>query len=64
MDKSGRYQPIVPDAEGRILSRTTGLLFGISPDGNAPQVFDAATGERILTSREVRAELNRLKQQL
>jgi Uma2 family endonuclease len=64
LDKSGRYQPIVPDTEGRLLSTTTGLLFGISPDGNAPQVFDADTGERLLTSREVRAELNRLRQQL
>ena len=64
LDKSGRYQPIVPDAEGRILSRTTGLQFAISPDGQAPQIFDAATGERLLTSSEVRAELNRLKKLL
>jgi Uma2 family endonuclease len=64
LDKSGRYQPIVPDAEGRLFSMTTGLHFGISPDGQAPHLFDAATGERLLTSSEVRAELNRLKQLL
>jgi Uma2 family endonuclease len=49
-----RYQPIEPDAQGRLLSETTGLLFGASPDGKWVEVFDAATGERILTPSEDR----------
>ncbi len=48
----GRYQPIEPDAEGRLLSETTGLRFGVSPEGDRLEVFDARTGERWLTSVE------------
>jgi Uma2 family endonuclease len=48
----GRYREIEPDAEGRILSETTGLLFGVSPAGDRLEIFDARTGERLLTSRE------------
>lgn len=48
-----RYVPIEPDAEGRILSETTGLRFATTPDGQWVLVFDAATGERLLTSLEI-----------
>jgi hypothetical protein len=67
----GRYRWIEPDAEGRVLSETTGLRFGTSPDRQEILVFDAATGERLLTSAEVeekasRAELEvaRLREEL
>jgi Uma2 family endonuclease len=53
LDNSGRrYQTIEPDDQGRILSRTTGLWFQISPDGNEVLLFNAATGERLLTRAE------------
>jgi Uma2 family endonuclease len=49
----GRYQPIAPDAQGRLLSETTGLWFGVSADGQQIEVFDARTGERLLTPEEI-----------
>jgi Uma2 family endonuclease len=45
LDSNGIYQWIVPDAEGGLLSETTGLWFGIRPDGTGLIVRDAATGE-------------------
>src|SRR6266545_13152 len=68
---AGRYQPIEPDAQGRFLSETTGLLFGVNPEGNGVEVIDAATGERLLSSREeeegrrrVESELRRTEDEL
>jgi colicin import membrane protein len=52
LDADGRYQPIAPDEEGCILSETTGLRFRVSPAGNRIEVFDARTGERLLSARE------------
>ena len=51
----GRYRRIEPDSRGRLLSMTTGLLFGVAGDECTPQVFDASTGERIPTSDELAA---------
>lgn len=48
LDGERRYRDIVPDSQGRLLSRTTGLLFGVSPQGDRIEVTVAATGERIL----------------
>jgi len=50
----GRYQRIEPDGEGRLLSETTGLLFGIAEDGGF-QVTDARTGERLLNQSQLAA---------
>lgn len=47
-----RYQPIEPGKDGCLLSETTGLRFGVPPDGQWIEVFVAATGERLLTSWE------------
>ncbi|HEY3569079.1 MAG TPA: Uma2 family endonuclease [Thermoanaerobaculia bacterium] len=47
-----RYQPIEPGDDGRLLSGTTGLRFGVTPDGQWIEVFVGATGERLLTSWE------------
>jgi Uma2 family endonuclease len=44
---NGRYQRIEPDGEGRLLSETTGLLFGIAEDSGF-QVTKAQSGERLL----------------
>lgn len=48
LDGERRYRDILPDSQGRLLSRTTGLLFGVSPQGDRIEVTIAATGERIL----------------
>jgi Uma2 family endonuclease len=48
----GLYQPIEPGKDGNLLSETTGLRFGVTPDGQWIQVFVDATGERLLTSWE------------
>ncbi|HEV2852771.1 MAG TPA: Uma2 family endonuclease [Thermoanaerobaculia bacterium] len=62
--RAGRYEPIVPDAEGRLLSRSTGLW--LVPAQRTVYLFDAATDEQLLTGDEeadrLRAELDRLKQ--
>lgn len=50
----GCYQPIAPDAQGRLLSGTTGLWFGVSADGQRIDVFDARTEERLLPLEEER----------
>jgi hypothetical protein len=55
----GRYRPIEPDDQGRLLSETTGLRFGASPDGNWIEMFDARTGERLLTPLEIEAKAAR-----
>ena len=61
LNTAGRYESIRPDSEGRLLCESVGVLFGVAPNGRELQVFDAATGERLLTASEARAELARLK---
>jgi Uma2 family endonuclease len=62
LNTSHRYEPIPPDAQGRILSNTTSLWF--APRGRDLLLLDAATGERILTASEERAENMRLRAEL
>jgi Uma2 family endonuclease len=52
LDRAGRYRPIEPDAEGRILSETTGLWFQISRDGERVLVFEHPSGRRLLNLEE------------
>ncbi len=47
-----RYRRIAPDRDGRLLSKTTGLLFGTDTDGKTLLIIDAQTGERLLDSRD------------
>ena len=47
----GRYAPIAPDDQERILCRTVGLYLSLR-DGELV-IEDAATGERLLTSKEL-----------
>jgi Uma2 family endonuclease len=42
-----RYRSIEPDTQGSFLARTVGLRFGVSEDGQRPEIYDAATGERL-----------------
>jgi Uma2 family endonuclease len=48
----GRYRPIEPDSEGRLLSQTTQLLFGVEEDGRTLRVVDAATGAPLRSPEE------------
>lgn len=63
LNAAGRYEPIVPDANGRLLSRSTGLW--LVPAQRTVYLFDATTDEPLLTGDEeadrLRAELDRLK---
>ncbi|HEX9944515.1 MAG TPA: Uma2 family endonuclease [Thermoanaerobaculia bacterium] len=56
----GRYQRIEPDREGRLLSETAGLLFGVAEDGQTIRVFNAATGQRLLTPLELEKEIQKV----
>ena len=49
----GRYQPIPLEADGSLLSRTTGLRLRI--EGENLRLIDEATGERLLFAEEERA---------
>jgi colicin import membrane protein len=53
LGSDGRYHPIEPDREGRLLSATTGLLFGVAEDGRTIRIVDAATGEPLATPIEL-----------
>jgi Uma2 family endonuclease len=57
LGKDGRYQRISPDSEGRLLSETTGLLFGVEKDGQTLLILDSKNGERPLDFAENRARL-------
>ncbi len=46
------YTEIQPDARGRIFSQSTGLLFWSDPAERRIEIFDRATGERLLTAEE------------
>ena len=48
----GQYHPIAADAQGRLLSETTGLWFGLGETGRDIVLTEAATGERLLTVEE------------
>lgn len=67
----GRYRKIEPDRKGRLLSETTGLLFGVAEDGRTIRIFHAASGEPLLTPLELEeraqaaeAEIARLRAEL
>jgi hypothetical protein len=57
----GRYQPLPLEADGSLLSRTTGLRLRI--EGENLRLIDVATGERLLFVEEERAERQAAQQQ-
>jgi Uma2 family endonuclease len=66
--KDGRYRRIEPDPEGRLLSETTGLRFGVEEDGKTLLILNAE-GERLAHPAEERAraaeaEVARLRAEL
>ncbi len=50
-----RYVKMIPDTLGRIRSMTTGVLIGATESGTGLAVYDAVTGEELLSDKE-RAE--------
>jgi Uma2 family endonuclease len=52
----GHYRPIELDGEGRLLSETTGLLFGEDVDGSV-LLTDARTGERLKKPTQLEADV-------
>ena len=65
----GRYRRIEPDGDGRLLSQTTGLRFGVEADGKTLIILNAETGERLSHpaekhAREAEAEIARLRAEL
>jgi Uma2 family endonuclease len=48
----GHYQPMQPDAQGRLFSETTDVRFAISGSGYSLILTDAATGEQLLNDEE------------
>jgi Uma2 family endonuclease len=59
-----RYRRIAPDGEGRLLSETTQLLFGVDGDGVSLVVTDGRTGKRLRTSLEMEAALEAAEAEL
>ncbi len=62
LDPQGLYQPIAPDAQGRLRSVTVDLLFGVSAAGNRIDVFDARTGRRVLYPSELKEKADLAEQ--
>ncbi len=65
----GTYRRVEPDSEDRLLSETTGLLFGIEEDGKTLLLVDSKTGVNVLDSakeriREAEAENARLRAEI
>jgi hypothetical protein len=46
-----------PDGEGRLLSETTKLLFGVDQDGNSLVIIDTMTGKRLPTVEDLKRAL-------
>lgn len=62
LSAEGLYQPIQPDAQGFLRSKTTQLRFGTSPTGDRIEIFDARDGERLLASLELQAAYDAAKE--
>ncbi|HYU35669.1 MAG TPA: Uma2 family endonuclease [Thermoanaerobaculia bacterium] len=52
LDSVGGYRRIEPDAQGRLLCETIGVWIGLSPDRLHVLLWNAATGERMLSPEE------------
>jgi Uma2 family endonuclease len=59
LDAARTYQPLVPDAAGRLLCETLGLWFSLSPERDRLILQDAATGEVLRSSQQEEQERKR-----
>jgi Uma2 family endonuclease len=55
LSNDGRYRRIEPDSEGRLLSETTALRFGVEEDRKTLAILNDHTGERLSSQAEARA---------
>lgn len=51
--EAGQYQPIQPDQQGRLLSRTTKLWFALNATMDNIILTNASTGQRVPTAQEI-----------
>jgi Uma2 family endonuclease len=63
LDGAGRYQPLQPDAEGRLLSEEAGVWFQTSPDGNRLLLSEYPGGKRLLNLAETAEHLRRAEEE-
>ncbi len=63
LDPAGKYQRMVSDEQGRLLSETTGLWFSISLEGDRVVIRDVATGALLPTFEEEGQERKRAEDQ-
>ncbi len=68
LSNNGRYRRIEPDSEGRLLSETTALRFGVEEDGKTLVILNAETDERLSPpderARNAEAEAAQLRAEL
>jgi len=64
LDRQRRYQRIDPDVQGRLLSETMDLLFGVSAGGERIEVFKARTGERLESPEELEERATQAEDEL
>jgi Uma2 family endonuclease len=64
LDAAGKYQPIAPDAEGRVLSQATGISFQAAPDRQRVLLVETSTGRRLMGLSEWKAEALRREEAL
>jgi|SRR5215213_3710022 len=62
LDDQGHYQPIKPDAEGRLFSETTGVGFQVSPDGERIFLFEYPNARRLLNLAEQEERASRAEE--
>jgi len=48
----GKYRKIIPGPDGFLVSRSTGVRFGMGPGGREVILTDAVTGEELLSDEE------------
>jgi Uma2 family endonuclease len=58
----GKYQPIEPEPDGSLISRTTGLR--LRREGERLRLIDLATGEPLLSATETAEALRRVEEEL
>ena len=64
LDAAGTYQPLVPDAAGRLQCETLGLWFFLSPERDRLVIRDVATGEVLRSSQQEEEERKRAEAEI
>ena len=64
LDAAGTYQPLVPDAAGRLRCETLGLWFFLSPERDRLVIQDVAMGEILRSSQQEEEERKRAEAEI